>query len=293
MPRIPRSFRVEIHIKMQSDKTMKRVVEGLGSITRSTMISIVKYAMAKSFQKAIAERYAKTASVTPHTQQISSRRSENINFQNKTKRRQLISVATKLQHAIQTGNEGAIKRLQQRQKELVKEYTQLQSRVEGKPKGVLKSGLQRAVRTATNRRQSMHRRIIHQIIDSNAMRGHSIDSGIVVRIGNLAQLEAIEAPSITTILSGAQTRSKFRSLLRLMEFGSGVYAKPSPVLHGSRYKTAVGTWFYGPRKGQGLHFLGQKPGNFLRTQTGLPYTQDGMMFIHLFAERLNRQIFGV
>lgn len=278
---------------MQSDKTMERVVAGLGSINKATMITILKHAIAKSFQKAIAERYAKVASTIPYTQQISRRRSENINFQNKTKRRQLISVATKLQHAIQTGNEGAIKRLQQRQKELVKEYTQLQSRVGGKSKGALKSGIQRAAQAATNKRIPKHNRMIRDIVSSGAARGYSTGTGVVVRIGNLAELEARKTPSITDELPKARSKTKFRSLLRLMEFGSGVYAKPSPVLHGSRYKTAVGTWFYGAGMGKGLHFLGQKPGNFLRTQTGLPYTQDGMMFIHLFAERLNRQIFGV
>lgn len=294
MQKIPKPFSVQIKIKMSTDKTFKRVLQGLGSINKSTMISMVKFAMARSFQKAIAERYAKVASTITKTEQISRTRAQNTNFQNQNKRRQLISVATKLQQAIAAGNEKSIKRLQEQQRKLIQQYTKLQSSLDRKPKGILKSHLQRAINVATARRVTAHSRMIRRFTDNSSMKGFSIESGVVVNIGNMAEINQIDVPSITTILNrGASARSKFRNLLKLMEYGSGLYAKPSPVLHRSRYKTEVGTWFYGPRKGQGLHFAGQKPGNFLRTQTGLRYTQDGLMFMQIFANRLNNRIFGI
>jgi len=117
----------------------------------------------------------------------------------------------------------------------------------------------------------------------------------VIGIGNLDDLNAIVTPSYGDPNTGGT--SKHKILWRQLEFGTGIYAKPSPRLGPTRFKTRRGTWWFGPsdvrkRRFVGLHLRGSRPGNVLTTAAGLPYDSDALLFRQAFFETMQRQLFG-
>lgn len=115
---------------------------------------------------------------------------------------------------------------------------------------------------------------------------------IVLGIGRLRKLEKIETPS-----RSSKARSKFRILLRQLEFGTGQFAKEGYARKGgseSRYKepNAGGAWWFGPSRGRGYLVYGTRPGNFLRTAASLPYDEDARRFTTVMQQRL-AQVIGI
>ena len=117
----------------------------------------------------------------------------------------------------------------------------------------------------------------------------------VIGIGKLEDLNAILTPSFGNPDTGGTT--PYKILWRQLEFGTGIYAKPSPRLGPTRFKTRRGTWWFGPsdvrkRRFVGLHLRGSRPGNVLTTAAGLPYDSDALLFRQAFFETMQRQLFG-
>lgn len=81
-------------------------------------------------------------------------------------------------------------------------------------------------------------------------------------------LNMIETPSATVTLTGMRSKSKFKTLWRHLEFGSGTAAKPAP----DGYKPPKQSWLYGRpgESGGGLRVLGTEPMSFLWTDTLQP-----------------------
>lgn len=116
---------------------------------------------------------------------------------------------------------------------------------------------------------------------------------LVALMGHIKTLEQIKSPAAKQFLSGKRSRSPYGILWRQMEFGTGVYRKPGdkPFVP-TRYTSEQG-WWYGPRNSKAsIHFRGTKAGNLLRTQTGLPYSDDARAFTALFAERIRSLLKG-
>ena len=117
-------------------------------------------------------------------------------------------------------------------------------------------------------------------------------------IGDLAVLESknMETPSFTEHgLNGPghETDSSFRILWRQLEFGTGIYAKPSPRPGPTTWKESTGSWWYGQLRGNGLHLRGSRPGNILWDAQSVPYSEDASGFESRFAGMLQRAILGL
>ena len=126
--------------------------------------------------------------------------------------------------------------------------------------------------------------ILDKTAGTNAI--HTVQGGadrLVLGVGPLSVLDAIETPSATPELRGHATTSQFNILWRHLEFGTGVYSSLQ-VNRGSPFKDADGTWWYGPGKGFALHLRGSKPLGALRNpRTQLPYEGDAMRFKTVFS----------
>ncbi len=110
---------------------------------------------------------------------------------------------------------------------------------------------------------------------------------LVLGIGDRSVLDAIHTPSFNP-----KTATPYKVLWRHMEFGTGVFAKPGPHLHGGAHKEDDGTWWFGTQIGEGIHLRGSRPGNILRKQTGEAYTEDFMKFEARLHLALNRALRG-
>ena len=123
---------------------------------------------------------------------------------------------------------------------------------------------------------------------------------VVFGIGNIAHLDKIETPK-----SGVSSSfQEFGIMWRQLEFGTGVFAKRVSSPYGGFRATGAGTkdatipgaWWLGKRVPQGiairsgLRLKGSRPGNFLRTYTGLPYEQDAQRFGSEFQILLTRAL---
>jgi hypothetical protein len=108
------------------------------------------------------------------------------------------------------------------------------------------------------------------------------DSAVKLGIGHLPTLDAIKTPSATPMLTGKQTKSRMNVLWRHLEFGTGVYAS----------KGTKNKWWYGPRRGAGIHLKGSKGVNALYDGRGVPYEADALRFESVFANMLTRALRG-
>lgn len=103
-------------------------------------------------------------------------------------------------------------------------------------------------------------------------------------------LNMIETPSATVTLTGVRSKSKFKTLWRHLEFGSGVAAKPAP----DGYRPPKVAWLYG-RPGEsgegGLRVLGTKPMSFLWTDALTPaIPAQGTIVQTVFEEAMGKLI---
>ena len=142
--------------------------------------------------------------------------------------------------------------------------------------------VQNALRQAAQQRLTKMKQVRDLLTDRSKIKveygsRNGVVNSITLRIGNIAELDKIKTPSATPLITGHRSTSKFNILWRQMEFGTGVFAFPTMRTSG-RYKTSAGTWWFGPRKGFGVHFAGNKPGQFLRQRTGELYSADAMQF---------------
>jgi hypothetical protein len=95
------------------------------------------------------------------------------------------------------------------------------------------------------------------------------DSGrITVGVGPTAELDRYETPSATMSLIGSPTKSRYRSLWRQLEFGTGA-RRSTPKERLNLPSQPPKPWWYGPEGGPRSLFLeGTLPMNFLTTQDG-------------------------
>lgn len=148
----------------------------------------------------------------------------------------------------------------------------------------VRAALQQAHAT---RKAFFFERVADLLTNSKHIETHMEGDSVVALMGRIRDLDAIKSPSATQILSKHNSRSPYKILWRQMEFGTGMLRKPgeSPFVP-TRYTSSEG-WWYGPPNSKGaVHFRGTHPGNLLRTQTGIPYSQDALSFYRLFGTRM-------
>lgn len=107
-------------------------------------------------------------------------------------------------------------------------------------------------------------------------------------VGSLAQIEGVKTPSFKST-----TPSRYNTLWRHLEFGTGIYRSDKSVNAASPYRTERGGWWYGHSEGYSLHLLGSRPMGALRNpRTQLPYTGDALRFRSIFAARMHKLLNG-
>lgn len=136
--------------------------------------------------------------------------------------------------------------------------------------------------------------VISLIVNQNYFHIQRDEHSMTLGIGYIPSLDEVQSPSATPIIYGVDTRTPYGILWRQMEFGMGVTqrkAYPGPIAL-TRSSSKQG-WWYGPKTpSAGIHFKGTQPGNFLRDQTGLPYSQDSVAFHDLFHKQFTRLFNG-
>jgi hypothetical protein len=121
------------------------------------------------------------------------------------------------------------------------------------------------------------------------------EKNIVLSFGLFSRLNEIKTHD--------KSRSAMNVLWRQLEFGSGMFAKaagnqldiggspgttiPRTINSRGKQKDEAndGSWTL-----QGFHVLGTYPGNWLRRQTGLPYTEDALRFQKQVAKQLQARL---
>jgi hypothetical protein len=137
---------------------------------------------------------------------------------------------------------------------------------------------------ATGRFRELAIAIINLMTEVDTI-GMAISSdSVMLGIGPLNRLNAIETPSATPKLSGHPTSSAMTTMWRQLEFGTGIYASGDPSGNpGSPFKEGDGSWWYGKKRGMGLHLLGTPGAHVAYDMDGVPYEPDALRFQTVFA----------
>lgn len=138
--------------------------------------------------------------------------------------------------------------------------------------------------------------VLNELTDGNLMRTKVAKSSLVVQVGNQQRLGQIKTPSATEfVLRRHKTTSRYQTLWRHLEFGTGVYSS-DPEGKGNkaptRYSGLEGLppwhWAYSPNPPQGLILRGSHGVHALRNQFGVTYTEDARAFHDRFIEAFTR-----
>lgn len=128
---------------------------------------------------------------------------------------------------------------------------------------------------AGNRFRSQMLGLMQVLSDASFMDTQVVNGELVIGIGHRKQLDRIETPSATAALTGQNTKSKYKSFWRQLEFGTGLKRKAAK----DRLNPGVGeitTWWYGPKDSstKGLLLAGTAPMSFLTTDEGTLHPED-------------------
>lgn len=154
-------------------------------------------------------------------------------------------------------------------------------------------GRRRASALATGQFRRLALEVIAMMASVEAVDVHFDKKGVRVGIGRLAQLETIETPSATSFLTGNDTKSKKTSLWRHLEFGTGIYATGPGADASSKFKESDGSWWFGPKRGRGLHLKGSQGAHAIFDKQAVMYGDDAMRFEKVFAQLLSQALGGI
>lgn len=291
-------YPLTIKFKFAANDKLKKVATKLARLSPEAIASIVKFAMRRTLLEGIRQRYAARGESILFTDRAPKVTTHD--FNSLSHRRRLMSVSRKIAAARLEQDFGKVAKFQKHQTEILKDFAaggkrlptgRTISSVFGHNKG--KSGrVLRALEAATLRKRSAQRAVMEHFIGADPFMVTTTEDTLTVGVGYIPALDIIETPSATDELSGHPSSSPFKKLWLQMEYGAGIYATPSPAFTGTKFKTGVGSWWYGRHMGSGIHLLGQKPGNILRERTGAPYIGEGRLFQQVFAQQMKALIFG-
>lgn len=279
-------MQIQISLDIAPDRNMKKLMAGLTKLTTGdTLEKLLQEAMRKTILEGVRKRFAAnqaTMALVSVANRAAAKSLNSVKIRN-----QFIRLSNRITKAQQANDQEALNKLHRKQAEIVRTLTRGAHKLSSRP-----DKFHGALRAAARQRAGLMRSVRDVIAGQGPYNVENDGNRITVSVGAIPLLNRIKSPSATTLLTGHASKSLYQHLWLQMEFGMGVYAKPSPVMHGSPNKTATGSWWYGARKGQGVHFLGQKPGNLLRTKTVAAYPQDTAAFQRLFASQVTQLVFG-
>lgn len=287
------SVSVNIRVRLRPDNKLTIMARRTGKLTPEEVAKIIQYALRASLLAGIKRRYAARGFDMQYVYRAGQNNASNFNSLHVRQRLLRLArlIAREQERAEETGRRGRLNELLQEQRDVLAEFS-LGARPLMKHRGKQSSRVRAALDKATAQKRAAMGRVLQVLAGSDPFVVEPTASGVRVGVGVVSVLRGIETPSATKILQGKRSNSLYRQLWLQMEYGAGQFAKASPNLHTSPYKTGTGSWWYGPKAGKGIHFIGQKPGNLLRDQSGLPYGAEGRLFQRLFAERMNQMLFG-
>lgn len=289
------SVKVTIRIKFQPDKKLTEFSNRVGKVSPEKIVRVLKKALQATLLEGIRKRYAAKGFDMQYVYRAGQNNSAKFNSIHAQRR--LISLARQIQReqekAEKSGRRERLNQLLEDQRNVLRDFLS-GARPQLKHTGDTKaSRARRALDKATQKKKAAMDRVLQKLVGANAFVVTNGSDSVNVGVGVIAQLNQIETPSATPLLTGHPSKSPYKQLWLQMEYGAGIFAKPGPSLHNvSPNKTGVGSWWYGKRAGAGIHFIGQKPGNLLRDHTGLPYSGEYRSFLRMFGDLMNELIFG-
>lgn len=221
---------------------------------------MLQYAVAKTFLKAIRERFVARlpealdihpASRNPKARKVGRDLKQSLN-----------EALDELTEAGMSGSKSKIDKAQRR-------VTRLQKAYQDALQGDHGRNSKRVSRFALLVNEAM--RVMNLMASPEAIRaGRATRSQTTVGLGPLAELESIETP--TGNRSGV-TNSRMTTLWRQLEYGTGIYALDKSVNADSEFKepSGDGEWWWGPERGAGVLVAGSMPINALLA--GVPLDQ--------------------
>lgn len=281
---------IEIRLKFTADKTLKRSATRIGRLSQDSIAEALKTAMQRTLIEGIRQRMLARGEqmvlvdrAAPHSR---------VKFNGIHARQQLLRIQRNIAKAQANGDRREVNRQINKQREVLRKFTAGAKPKLGKAHTESAKQLFRALNTTKVEKRQAVQQVRKLLTGKDAFVTEVNGDSITVGVGVISVLDQIYTPSATRELTGRFSDSPFKKLWLQMEFGAGLYRKPNPLLHNSIYKTGVGSWWYGSKAGRGIHFIGQKPGNFLRDRTGLRYTKDGLLFERVFKQQMLRMLFG-
>lgn len=289
--------RLTYSITMGFPETLKVQLKDLKArFTVQNVEQMLKKALYNSFVKGMQERFQKNAAKMALNRRISNPElSGQLNAANRDRlEASRIRAFRILRFEVNRTDKGleVVRNSLERQSRILDAYQKARYKPTKKKLDSRGLKVQNALRQVAKERIKRMQQVMDILSDPKLMdvsytyRDGKVNS-ITVSLGPIAALDKIQVPSATPLITGHPTESKMTSMWRQMEFGTGVFAFPTGRFEG-QYKTSAGSWWFGPRKGFGIHFAGTQPGNILRDQTGVLYSSDAMRFKQELERLFNR-----
>lgn len=142
-------------------------------------------------------------------------------------------------------------------------------------------------------------RVLNLMTAANLIQVTADGNGIHVGAGNEPLLRQIQTPSATPKLTKHETFSRYATMWRHLEFGTGMYAKGDPAggdnKPATRYNENLhgGRWYYDRKlRPSSLILRGSKGIHALKEASGQLYTEDVLSFPNRFAAEFAKVLTG-
>lgn len=278
-----RTSTLKIKIHIEADAKFRRVEAAVGALVKdpAIIIKMLRAAIQETLLVAYARRFAaRTPQMRdmqrfPNASALGATAPDGV-VDNPT--RQAAKFARDLEAAVLAGDQQEIARV-----------TALQSEVSTVADPTSSDAAAGPVDRSGPSFTTLMAQVIDLITDEQRIGIVKGSGSILFGIGEIPALNDLDP---TPSWAAGGSKSAFNVMWRHLEFGTGVYSKLPSANSDSKYSETDGSWWFGKKRGQGLHLRGSLPGNFLRTTSGLPYEADAIRFDNVFGAKLKQYLRG-
>jgi len=265
-------IRVGIQVQIIGSQELKRLAVHLEEVAADPriMAGLLRKAAAETILEAWRQRFYAALPSLLNMQRADAQKAAQ-NFPDSLKN-SLMHLHDKLEQAVSANQQGAARKLQDQVK--VKEQLLIEALGDAQGSSALSTGKFRELALA----------IINLMTEVESVGMGATSDSVMLGIGPLNRLNQIETPSATPHMAGHDTSSQMTTMWRQLEFGTGIYASGDPEGNpGSPFKDGDGSWWYGKKKGFGLHLLGTPGAHVAYDMDGVAYESDALKFQSVFA----------